>query len=82
LEDDQYVDSQSKDEMINSANGIQEKIAANDNDVVASDGGVNTIAIVLGVLILLILVAVAAGVILHRKNVHPKVLVRPYVQQW
>lgn len=42
----------------------------------------STVAIVLGVIIIIVLVAIIIALVLHKRNIQPKVLVRPYVQQW
>lgn len=41
-----------------------------------------TVAIVLGVLVIIVLVAIIIALVLHKRNIQPKILVRPYVQQW
>ncbi|CAL8127285.1 unnamed protein product [Orchesella dallaii] len=47
-----------------------------------SSGSGTTVAIVFGTLIIIVLVAVIIALVLHKRNIQPKVLVRPYVQQW
>jgi len=75
LEDDlDYEGGQAKDLMLMNSQG---KISQDES----SDGNF-VLPIVLGVLFLLIFVGIVVGVIMHKRNVHPKVLVRPYVQRW
>lgn len=45
-------------------------------------GSGHTVVIVFGVLFILLVLFVILGIILHKRNIQPKILVRPYVQQW
>lgn len=47
-----------------------------------SHGSGSTVAIVLGTIIILVLVVIIIALVLHKRNIQPKVLVRPYINQW
>lgn len=87
LEYDEYDGSLSSEarvlpngKVVQSGDAVIQQESDVEKDVIVE--GTHPLAIALGVVILLVLVAVIVAIVLHRRNVHPKVLVRPYVQHW
>lgn len=53
-----------------------------DSDENRGSGSGTTVAIVFGVITIIVLAAIIIALVLHKRNIQPKVLVRPYVQNW